>query len=95
MVVDPDLGLVLNINALANTDDEKEEEEQREAKEEEKEAEAEEKEAGGRTITLKLNQSLITNFFASSLHRIQTSSAAAYASSVSTNGRQGFRNQDL
>ena len=94
--MDPELGLVLNTSALATTDDERDEEELKEAKEEEKEVkEAEKEEAGGRTIHLKLNQSLITNFFASTLQKIQTSSAAVYASSMSTNGRQGFQNQDL
>ena len=46
VVVDPELGLVLNTSALATTDDERDKEELKEAKEEEKEAkEAEEEEA--------------------------------------------------
>ena len=69
VLVDHEFGLVLNTSALATTDDERDEEESKEAKEEEKEAEKED--AGGRTIHLKLNQSLITNFFASTLQKIK------------------------
>ena len=89
VIVDPERGLVMNVDALATPEDVPK---PRKPK----------KRTAKITFKSNLNQSLITGYFNQSLSRIQSSSAAAYAahvassaSSVSANEKRGSQDPEL
>ena len=81
VIVDPERGLVLNVDALATPEDKPKPKKPK-------------KKAAKITLKSNLSQSLITGFFNKSLSKIQTSSAAAYAAHVASSASSVPTNEE-